>query len=73
MVPVFSGDKLFEERIKSAYHVGNAVTIVTLFGIAKGYVIKCYDGWFTFQVKTNNSKVNIYYEDVMLLEEHELN
>jgi hypothetical protein len=61
---------MFEPHIRAAFATGNEITIVTLFGIARGLVKGCEEGWFTFVISANSSKVNVYYEDVMLLEEH---
>lgn len=60
---------MFEQRIRS---IECEVTIYTLFGVARGDVVECFDGWFTFKVKHNNSVVSLYYEDVLMLEEHQL-
>ena len=61
---------MFEQNIRSAQQSGEEVTIFTQFGIGRGRVLACFDGWFTIQLVQNDSKVNVYYEDVMLLEQH---
>ena len=63
---------MFERTIRNAFAVGEEITIFTQFGIGRGKILACYDGWFTIQLVQNDSKVNVYYEDVMLLEEHGL-
>lgn len=63
---------MFEPNIRNAHTSGIEITIFTQFGIGRGRVIACHEGWFTIQLTSNNSKVNVYYEDVMLLEEHGL-
>lgn len=63
---------MFEQQLRKAFEGGHQVTIFTYFGSNRGSVTACHDGWFTFTIMTNNSKVNVYYEDVMMLIEHDL-
>jgi len=62
---------MFEEQLRNALATNGEVTIFTLFGVARGKVTECHDGgWFSFERIPDGAKVNIYFEDVLLLEEH---
>jgi hypothetical protein len=61
---------MFESRIRNAHSTGIEITVFTHFGWARGKVIECHEGWFTFSRKIDGTRISIYYQDVMLLEEH---
>ena len=61
---------MFEQQLRNSHKLGYEVTIFTLFGFCRGQVVTCGDSWFTLERQPDKCKINIYFEDVLLLEEH---